>query len=97
MIKSFRDTGTEDIFHYRPTREARRTYPQELWRVARRKLEYLDIAERLLELASPPGNNLHRLMGDRAGQYAIRINDQFRICFQWTDEGPAEVEIVDYH
>ena len=65
--------------------------------VARRKLRQLEIAGRLDDLRVPPGNRLEALKGDRAGQFSIRINDQYRICFVWTDEGPEDVEIVDYH
>ena len=65
--------------------------------VARRKLAMLDAAVVLRDLATPPGNHLEALRGDRAGQHSIRINQQYRICFVWTDEGPANVEIVDYH
>lgn len=66
-------------------------------RVATRKLQLLESAFKLDDLKAPPGNKLHSLDRDRAGQHAIRINDQFRICFRWTDAGPADVEIVDYH
>ncbi|HEU4456227.1 MAG TPA: type II toxin-antitoxin system RelE/ParE family toxin [Longimicrobium sp.] len=97
MIVSFRDSGTEDIFNERPTRAARRTCPEPLWPVAQRKLGFLDTAEHLAQLRSPPGNELHPLKDDRAGQHAIRINDRYRICFRWTASGPADVEIVDYH
>lgn len=65
--------------------------------VARRKLDQLDSATELRDLASPPGNRLERLTGDREGQHSIRINDQWRVCFVWTAEGPKDVEIVDYH
>jgi len=65
--------------------------------VARRKLRQLEIAGRLEDLRVPPGNRLELLKGDRAGQYSIRINDQFRVCFRWTDRGAEDVEIVDYH
>ncbi|MBW8312136.1 MAG: type II toxin-antitoxin system RelE/ParE family toxin [Rhizobium sp.] len=65
--------------------------------VARRKLAMLDAAASLKDLASPPGNHLEALRDDRAGQHSIRINKQFRICFVWTDDGPKDVEIVDYH
>ena len=65
--------------------------------VAERKLQQLDSAATLDFLRSPPGNRLEALSGDRAGHYSIRINDQFRLCFAWTDLGPADVEIVDYH
>nr|WP_261372112.1 type II toxin-antitoxin system RelE/ParE family toxin [Arthrobacter sp.] len=66
-------------------------------RVALRKLRQLAAAESLADLRVPPGNRLEALAGGRAGQHSIRINDQWRICFQWTDAGPEEVEIVDYH
>lgn len=66
-------------------------------RVATRKLQLLDSAEILHDLKSPPGNKLHPLDRDRAGQYAISVNDQYRICFRWTPAGPADVEITDYH
>jgi len=65
--------------------------------VARRKLRQLEIASRLEDLRVPPGNRLEALKGKRAGQHSIRINDQWRICFRWTDSGVADVEIVDYH
>lgn len=64
---------------------------------ARRKLRQLQIAESLQDLRVPPGNRLEALKGDRAGQYSIRVNDQFRVCFQWTQFGAKDVEIVDYH
>lgn len=66
-------------------------------KVARRKLRQLEIANRLDDLRVPPGNHLEVLRGDRAGQYSIRINDQWRVCFRWTDAGAENVEIVDYH
>jgi toxin HigB-1 len=65
--------------------------------VARRKLRQLQIAGRLDDLRVPPGNRLEALKGDRTGQYSIRINDQYRVCFVWTAAGPEDVEIVDYH
>ena len=65
--------------------------------VARRKLRQLEIAGRLSDLRVPPGNRLETLKGDRAGQHSIRVNDQFRLCFRWTDTGVDDVEIVDYH
>lgn len=65
--------------------------------VARRKLRQLEIAERLDDLRVPPGNRLEVLKGDRGGQHSIRVNDQFRVCFRWTDAGVEDVEIVDYH
>ena len=65
--------------------------------VALRKLDYLNAAAALADLRAPPGNRLEALHGDRAGQHSIRVNDQWRVCFVWTDAGPAEVEICDYH
>jgi proteic killer suppression protein len=65
--------------------------------VAERKLEQLDVAARLIDLRGPPQNKLKALTKDRLGQHTIRINDQYRLCFVWTAQGPAEVEIVDYH
>ncbi|MBV8706004.1 MAG: type II toxin-antitoxin system RelE/ParE family toxin, partial [Acidobacteriaceae bacterium] len=66
-------------------------------RIAKRKLDYLDNAADLNDLRVPPGNHLEALKGDRAGQHSIRVNDQYRICFRWTDEGVYDVEITDYH
>ena len=71
--------------------------PADLVKVARRKLRFLNAADDLRDLRSPPGNRLEALAGDRKGQHSIRINDQFRVCFVWTAEGPVEVEIMDYH
>ena len=97
MIVSFKAEGTEDIFNGKNTKAARQTIPQALWRVAARKLDQLDSASSLEDLHVPPGNRLEALAGDRTGQHSIRINDQYRICSVWTDLGPDEVEIVDYH
>jgi proteic killer suppression protein len=69
----------------------------EVQKIAWRKLAYLDAAEGLTDLAVPPGNKLEKLKGNRVGQYSIRVNDQFRICFNWTANGPNDVELVDYH
>ncbi len=77
--------------------ESPKGFPADLVKVARRKLRYLNAAADLRDLRSPPGNRLEALGGDRKGQHSIRINNQFRVCFVWTAEGPAEVEIVDYH
>jgi toxin HigB-1 len=79
------------------TKAARSRLPQDLWRIAVRKLDQLNRVLTLAELRMPPGNNLEVLRDDRKGQYSIRINDQYGICFEWTDEGPFAVEIVDYH
>lgn len=97
MIHSFKGTGTEDIFNGRDTRAARATCPSSLWSVAARKLEQLDSADELRDLRNPPGNRFEALRGNRAGQYSVRINNQYRICFVWSDTGPQDVEIVDYH
>lgn len=97
VIRGFRGRDTEDVFNGLRTKAARRTCPTTLWRVAVRKLEYLDSAARLEDLRVPPGNRLEALTGNRRGQQSIRINDQYRICFVWTHEGPDDVEIVDYH
>lgn len=97
MIRSFKNPGTEDVFNGRNTSEARHTCPQELWRVAARKLDQLDSVASLDELRIPPGNQLEALKGERKGQYSIRINRQYRVCFAWVDGEPDEVEIVDYH
>ncbi|RPH60907.1 MAG: plasmid maintenance system killer protein [Chloroflexi bacterium] len=97
MIKSFKDAGTQDVFNGENTKDARKTCPLFLWKVAARKLDQLDSVTALQELKIPPGNQLEALSGDRKGQYSIRINDQYRICFLWINLGPDEVEIVDYH
>ena len=97
MIHSFYDRGTEDVFNRVISKEARRACPELLWRTARRKLDQLNAAVSLGSLRIPPGNKLERLSGNRQGQYSIRINHQFRICFIWADQGPERVEITDYH
>jgi proteic killer suppression protein len=97
VIRSFGDKGTKDVYDGKDTRQARRTCPPELWRVAQRKLDMLRRAVRRDDLRFPPGNRLEQLKGDRAGQDAIRVNDQYRICFVWQDDGVEQVEMVDYH
>lgn len=97
MIKSFRSDGVEDIYNRVNSREARRTCPEQLWTLARRKLDQLNAAVSLKSLRIPPGNHLEALRGNRFGQHSIRINDQYRICFVWSEDGPELVEIVDYH
>jgi proteic killer suppression protein len=96
VVVSFRNRGTEDIFYQVDSRQARSVCPEQIWDVAHRKLVALDVATNLAQLAWP-GNRLHPLKGTRAGQYAIRINDQYRVCFWWTKEGARDVEITDYH
>ena len=93
MIRSFRDKKTEDAFNG----ILGKGFPPDLIKIVRRKLGYLNAAALLSDLRVPPGNHLEMLKGDRAGQYSIRVNDQFRICFIWTDEGPIDVEFTDYH
>jgi toxin HigB-1 len=97
VIVSFRNRGTEDIFNQVDSRAARDVCPPPVWPVARRKLGQLDAARSLDALKVPYGNRLHLLKKDRAGQYAMRINDQFRVCFWWTNAGVEDVEITDYH
>ena len=93
MIRSFGSKETERLWH----RERVPSVDPRILRVALRKLRQVGSAVVLDDLRSPPGNRLEMLKGDRVGQYSIRINDQWRICFRWTDAGPEEVEIVDYH
>ena len=93
MIKSFKNRLTEDAFNGK----AGKGSPADLLKVARRKLQYLNAAVSLDDLRAPPANRLEALKGDRTGQHSIRVNDQFRICFVWTEEGPENVEFVDYH
>ena len=97
MIQGFHDRGTEDLFDGVDSKAARKTCPRSLWPVARRKLDQLNRVTDRLELRVPPGNRLESLAGVRKGQHSIRINDQYRICFRWEDDGPRQVEIVDYH
>ncbi len=92
MIASYRDWDTEAMASGRRVRRF-----HGIDRVARRKLRMLEAARVLGDLASPPGNRLEALTGDRKGQHSIRINDQWRICFVWRDEAAHDVEIVDYH
>lgn len=97
MILSFKDRGTEDIFDGNDSKNARKVCPINLWSVARRKLDQLNAAVSLNDLKIPQGNRLEALQSDREGQHSIRVNDQYRICFQWTVNGALAVEIVDYH
>jgi proteic killer suppression protein len=97
MIQSFKDAGTEDIFNGKNTKEARKLLPTSLWRIATRKLDQLDSVTAIQELRIPPGNILEALARDRTGQYSIRINGQYRICFKWSNLGPDQAEIADYH
>jgi proteic killer suppression protein len=97
MIVSFRDQATEDIFNGVNTKEARKACPRTLWQIAARKLDQVDSAQSLDDLKVPPGNRLEALSGDRKGEYSIRINEQYRICFRWGTSGPYHVAIADYH
>ena len=92
MILSFADTDTQELW----LSERSKRYGN-ISRVALRKLLQLHAAEKLADLAVPPGNRLEALSGNRKGQHSIRINDQWRICFAWSDNGPQHVEICDYH
>jgi proteic killer suppression protein len=93
VIESFASDETKKIFLGKTSSKL----PKDIQRTARRKLLYLDDAEDLQDLLAPPGNRLEKLKGDKVGQYSIRINDQWRICFKWSDNKAKNVEIVDYH
>jgi proteic killer suppression protein len=93
VIRSFADRDTEQLF----LREPVRRFPAGLLRIMLRKLVLLEAAETLQDLRVPPGNRLEKLRGGRAGQFSIRVNDQWRICFRWADAGAHDIEIVDYH
>lgn len=97
MIVSFKNQATEDIFNGKNTKGARKSCPRSLWRIAFRKLDQLDSVVTLDELKVLPGNRLESLSGDRKGAFSIRINEQYRICFKWSEPGPVDVEITDYH
>lgn len=92
MIKTFKSADAEALSKGEPVKRF-----SNIAAVARRKLRQLEIAGRLDDLRVPPGNRPEALKGDRAGQHSIRVNDQFRVCFRWTDAGAEDVEIVDYH
>jgi toxin HigB-1 len=93
MIRAFADKRTQMVF----AGENPKGFPSAILKVARRKLKIVDAAVDLNDLRAPPGNQLEALSGDRKGQHSIRINDQWRVCFVWTPEGPIDVEVVDYH
>ena len=93
MIRSFASRDTAPLFRREPVRR----FPDTLQRAMLRKLIVVDAAETLNDLKVPPGNHLEKLTGDRAGQYSIRVNDQWRVCFEWRDGDAYEVELVDYH
>jgi proteic killer suppression protein len=93
MIKSFKDGLTVSIWQ----RQRVKGFPSDLFKVARRRLGFLEDAVEIEDLRIPPGNRLEALKGDRAGQHSIRINDQWRVCFRWEDGNAFSVEITDYH
>ena len=93
MIKSFKDKETEKIYH----RERSRKLPNDIQQIALRKLRMINNAKNINDLRVPPANRLEKLSGDRAGQYSIRINDQWRLCFVWKGEDAYNAEITDYH
>jgi len=93
MIRSFADKETERVW----LGEVSRRFPRNMQNVARRKLRMLNNSQNLTDLRVPPGNRLEALKGDRKGQHSIRINDQWRVCFRWSDGDALDVEIVDYH
>ncbi|MDY7039098.1 MAG: type II toxin-antitoxin system RelE/ParE family toxin [Thermodesulfobacteriota bacterium] len=97
MILSFKNRATEDIFNGKSTKAAMKACPKNLWKIAVRKLDQLDSVSTLEELSVPPGNRLESLSGKRKGQFSIRINDQYRIVFKWSETGPEDVEITDCH
>ena len=97
MIKFFFDKRTEDIFIRKRTKAAMIACPEQIWRVAQRKLDLLNAVVSLSSLRIPPGNELEALKNERFGQHSIRINDQYRVCFVWAEEGSKRVEISDYH
>ena len=96
MIQSFVDKRTADIFREHDTRDARQI-PKELWRIVQRKLKMLDVAARIDDLESPPGNRLKALRGPLTGRYSIRVNDQYRVTFRWENGHAFEVAVEDYH
>jgi proteic killer suppression protein len=96
-IRNFANRATEDINYARQTKAALRLLPRLLHEKARVKLARLHAAERLEDLAGLPGSRLEKLVGDRAGQYSVRVNDRYRICFEWISQSAERVEIVDYH
>ena len=97
MRQTFKNAATADIFDGIASSVARKCCPQSLWVIACRKLDQINRVQDVSELRVPPGNRLERLKGDRKGQYSIRINQQYRICFVWEEGHAYEVEITDYH
>ncbi|MGZ8364297.1 MAG: type II toxin-antitoxin system RelE/ParE family toxin [Caulobacteraceae bacterium] len=93
MIQNWKSKDAKAVFEGRTPKG----FPADLAKAARRRLAQLDAAVRVEDMRSPPGNRLHPLTGDRAGQWPVSVNDQFRVCFVWGDAGPEQVEFVDYH
>jgi proteic killer suppression protein len=93
IIRRFRDKVTEAVFNGK----CPKGFPANIFKAARRKLEAVNAAANLNDLRATPGNRLEALKGDREGQFSIRINDRWRVCFRWTQDGPTDVEIVDYY
>ena len=93
MIKSFKDDLTNSVWN----RKRVKRFPSDIFKVSRRKLGFLEDAVDINDLRIPPGNRLEALKGNRVGQYSIRINDQWRVCFRWKDSNAYDVEITDYH
>jgi len=93
IIRKFKDKIAEAVFNGK----CPKGFPADVFKTARRKLQAVDAATSLNDLRAPPNNRLEALKGDREGQYSIRINDRWRVCFRWTPEGPIDVEIIDYH
>ena len=97
MIVSFNNKAVEDVFNGNKTKVSVKLCPDSIRKIAVRKLDQLDSVSVLDDLKVPPGKRLEKLAAGRKGQYSIRINDQYRICFKWTSAGPVDVEITDYH
>ena len=96
MIASFADQVTQDLYDGKNSKAARKI-PKTLWQIVVRKLDMLNAAHQLLDLASPPGNRLEALKGKKKGSQAIRVNDQYRIVFRWSEGNAYEVQVTDYH
>ena len=96
MIRSFRDQATRDLYDGIDSKAARRI-PKAIWAVVRRKVDWLDLAREVADLASPPGNRLEKLRGDRSGFFSIRVNDQYRLVFRFEHGNAHDVQLTDYH
>jgi proteic killer suppression protein len=97
MISSFADQGTEDIFNGDNTKAARKTLPADLWATAQKRLSQLEYASAITDMRLPPGNKLEALKGDMAGKFSVRINDQYRMVFEFAGGNATNVQITDYH